>query len=432
MSRRLSRRQFLEAALAAGTAVPLVSAGVADAASLVGGGRSEKLNLAVIGVAARGRANLQGVAGENIVALCDIDENRLSEAGSGFPDARRYVDFRELFEKEQDLDGVVVSTPDHTHAIPTAAALRRKLPVYCEKPLTHSVWEARQLRKLTKEAGVATQLGTQIHAGDNYRRVVEIVQAGVIGPVKRVYVWQGGTVQAGRRVESGEPPKHVNYDLWIGPAPMRPFHESHFHFAWRFWWDFGGGQLADFGCHYMDLPFWALELGAPTTVVAQGEKAHDGDNDCPGRMRVEYEFPARGDKPPVHLTWFHGGWMPKGAEVYGKNSAVLFEGSDGRLLADYGTHKLFLEAGKEARPVEPSIPSSIGHHLEWVQAVKNGGTTTCHFEYGGQLTEAVLLGNVSYRAGKQRLEWDAENLKATNLAEADPFIRREYRDGWTL
>lgn len=428
----MNRRAFLQAAVAAGTAVPsaakLLSSPVQAAESR---SANEKLNLAVIGVAARGGANLNGVSGENIVVLCDIDAGRLGAAAKRFPHAKTYDDYRRVFDHE-NLDGVVISTPDHMHAIPTAQALRKGLAVYCEKPLTHSVYEARVIRGLTAESGAVTQMGNQIHSSDNYRRVVETVKAGVIGPVRRVHVWQGGGVRVGKRVKEGAAPEGVSYDLWLGPAPYRPFHESHFHFNWRYWWDFGGGQLADFGCHYMDLPFWALELKYPTSVVAVGEKGHDGDNECPNYMRVDYEFPARGDQPPVHLTWYHGGWMPKGAEIYKKNSAVLFEGENGRLLADYSTRKLFMEAGNEPAPVEPSIPNSIGHHAEWIHAIKTGGKTTANFEYGGTLTESVLLGNVSYRAGQKKLEWDSEHLKATNRPEADQFIRREYRKGWTL
>jgi len=433
MNTIMARREFLQRAVVAGTAVPSFAAACGLAAEGPQEPRSanEKLNLAVVGVAARGGANLNGVSSENIVALCDIDQARLKQAAKQFPQAKTTQDYRDVLALD-DLDGVVVSTPDHMHAIVLAPALRRKLHVYCEKPLTHSVWEARQIRKLTREAGVVTQMGTQIHAGTNYRRVVEMVQAGLLGAVRRVHVWQGGGVRVGQRVKSGEPPQGVNYDLWLGPAPYRPFHPSHFHFNWRYWWDFGGGQLADFGCHYMDLPFWALGLTAPTAVAATGQKGHSGDNLCPNAMRVEYAFPARGDQPAVHLTWYHGGWKPEGAEVYGKGSAVLFEGESGRLLADYSTRKLFLQGGRKAEAVKQTIPNSIGHHQEWIHAVKTGGTTTCHFEYGGNLTESVLLGNVSYRAGQKKLEWDAARLKATNCPEAAPLVRREYRSGWTL
>ena len=433
MNTTTTRREFVQRAVWAGIGIPSLSQSVSvcDAAPQQSRSANQKLNLAVVGVAARGGANLNGVSSENIVALCDIDSQRLAQAAKQFPSAKTTDDFRDVLDMP-NLDGVVVSTPDHMHAFVVVPALKRKLNVYCEKPLTHSVWEARQIRKLTREAGVVTQMGTQIHAGTNYRRVVEIVQAGVIGAVRRVHVWQGGGVRVGQRVASGKPPQNVNYDLWLGPAPYRPYHPSHFHFNWRYWWDFGGGQLADFGCHYMDLPFWALGLTAPTTVSATGQKGHSGDNLCPNKMRVEYAFPARGEQPPVHLTWYHGGLKPQGADEYGKGSAVLFEGEYGRLLADYSTRKLFLQAGRKAEQVKQTIPNSIGHHQEWIHAIKTGGTTTCHFEYGGNLTESVLLGNVSYRAGQKKLEWDAARLTATNCAEAAPLIRRKYRKGWSL
>lgn len=431
MGHGFNRREFIEAAIAAGTAVVGTNALVRPTELLAREVRSanEKLNLAVIGVDARGSANLAGVSSENITVLCDIDDKRLDAAGNKYPSAKRVFNFREAIEVA-NLDGVVCSTPDHTHAVVVSAALKKGLPVYCEKPLTHSVWEARQLRKLNAAARVPTQMGNQIHSEPNYRRVVEIVRAGTIGTIERVHVWLGSGVRAFPAVKTSDPPTWIHYDQWIGPAPYRPFSEAHFHFNWRYWWDFGGGQLADFGCHFMDLPFWALELGAPTSVAATGEKGHDGDNECPMRMRVEYKFPARGGMPPVHLTWSHGGWMPDGAEAYQMNSAVLFEGTEGRLIADYGSHKLFMQEGKTAAPVKPWIENSIGHHAEWLKAIRTNGPTSCHFEYGGNLTEAALLGNVSYRAGKA-FAWDAKALK-TDSPEADKFLKREYRQGWSL
>jgi predicted dehydrogenase len=431
MNDALRRREFLQAAIAAGTAAATGS--LAQISSLHAKEQrspNEKLNLAVIGVAARGGENLRGVSSENIVVLCDIDEQRLEAAGQQHPGAKKVFDYREALEAT-NLDGVVCSTPDHMHAIVVSAALKKGLPVYCEKPLTHSVYEARVLRRLNAQANVPTQMGNQIHAGANYRRVVEVVRSGAIGLVERVHVWQGGGVRSFPHVKPTEPPKSIHYDLWLGPAPYRPFSEAHFHFNWRYWWDFGGGQLADFGCHFMDLPFWALELGAPTSVAAKGEKGHDGDNDCPMRMQVDYKFPARGGMPAVHLTWYHGGWMPEGADVYKMGSAVLFEGTDGRLIADYGTHKLFMQDGKTAAPVKPWISDSVaGHHQEWLHAIRTNGTTSSHFEYGGNLTEAVLLGNVSYRSGRA-FAWDAKALK-TDSPEADAFLKRDYREGWTL
>ncbi|MBS0204390.1 MAG: Gfo/Idh/MocA family oxidoreductase [Planctomycetes bacterium] len=431
MTSSLGRREFLQAAIAAGTAVaagPLLTG--SSTCAKEPRSANEKLNLAVIGVAARGEANLNGVSGENIAVLCDIDDRRLEEAGNKHPGARKVSDYRDVFETS-NLDGIVCSTPDHMHAIIVAAALKQGLPVYCEKPLTHSVYEARVLRQLNAQANVPTQMGNQIHAGANYRRVVELVRSGAIGAIERVHVWQGGGVRSFPNVQTSAPPKHVHYDQWIGPAPFRPFSEAHFHFNWRYWWDFGGGQLGDFGCHFMDLPFWALELGAPTSVAATGEKGHDGDNDCPMRMRVEYKFPGRGGMPPVHLTWSHGGWMPKGSDVYQMGSAVLFEGTDGRLIADYGTHKLFMQEGRHPVAIRPWISDSVGgHHHEWLHAIRTNGTTSSHFEYAGNLTEAVLLGNVSYRSGKA-FQWDAKAMK-TDSPEADQYLKRNYRDGWTL
>jgi len=430
MALRPTRRQFLKRTGLASAAA--LTAGVWSE-TVRGASRSvnEKLHIGVIGVAGRGGDNLRGVSEENIVALCDIDERRLSGAAADFPAARQYRDYRKLLE-QADLDAVVVSTPDHTHAIPVVWALKRGLDVYCEKPLAHSVYEVRQIREWAANGQAVTQMGTQIHAGDNYRRAVEIVGAGVIGPVSRVHVWQGGGIRPGKRVASATPPAHVDYDLWTGPAPMRPFHESHFHYNWRYWWDFANGQLGDFGCHYMDLPYWALDLRYPTSIEARGEKGHDGDNEVPMRMQVDYQFAARGQQPPVHMTWYHGGWMPEGAEEFGKSSAVLFEGEHGRLLADYGSRQIFMTEGRTAATPAPTIPSSIGHHAEWINACKTRGQTTCNFDYSGALTEAVLLGNVSYRLGGQRLDWDAENLTATNCPDAGQFIRREYRQGWTL
>lgn len=435
--RPLSRREFLQAAVAAGTCVPMVG-------GLALGGRSlkadepkptrsanEKLRFGCVGVMGKGASNLAPVhdAGGEIAVLCDIDASRLAQAAAKYPGAKQHADFRRVFD--YDLDAVIVSTPDFTHVFPVAEALRRGWHVYCEKPLTHSIHEARVIADLTKSSGAVTQMGTQIHAGTNYRRVVEIIQAGVIGAVKRVHVWQGGGVKVGKRVAEAKVPDGIAYDLWLGPAPYRPFHESHFHFNWRYWWDFGGGQLADFWCHYSDLPFWALGLTYPTTIEAKGEKGHDGDNECPNFMQVDYQYPARGSQPPVHLTWYHGGRKPKGAEVYGLGSAVLFEGETGRLLADYGTHKLFMDDGKEARPVKPSIPDSIGHHKEWVEAIKGNGTTTCPFSYGAMLTESAHLGNVSYRTG-QKITWDATKAEAVDCPEAAKIIKRDYRAGWMI
>ena len=292
-----------------------------------------------------------------------------------------------------------------------------------------SVFDGHGLR--TKQKAI-TQMGTQVHAEKNYRRTVEIVQAGVVGKVSRVLVWVNAPTRPGKRVASAVPPAYVDYDLWTGPAPLRPYDPSHFHYNWRYWWDFGGGVLADMACHYVDLPFWALDLRYPVSVVAKGEKTYQGDNNVPDNMQVDYQFPARGEQPPVHLTWYHGTWRPEGAEKYHKSSAVLFEGDRGRLLADYGEHKLYLEPGQAAEIPPPSIPDSIGHHREWIAACKTRGATTCNFDYSGALAETVLLGNVSYRLGGKKIEWDPLALRASNAPEADQYLGKEYRRGWSL
>ncbi|MEM7233149.1 MAG: Gfo/Idh/MocA family oxidoreductase [Planctomycetota bacterium] len=436
----IERREFLKRAVLAGTATVGASSFATQHPlnAAVTKSPNEKLNIGVIGPNGRGAANAKGVAGENIVALCDVDSQRLTAASKLYPKAKTFVDFRALLDVKE-LDAVVVSTPDHMHAIPAVTAMRRGLHVYCEKPLAHSVHEVRVMRETAKKHGLVTQMGTQIHAQNNYRRVVELIKAGAIGKVRRVHVWMGGRpdlrMPAGhstvaKRVKKAAPPKHVNYDLWLGPAPERPFHLSHFHFNWRYWWDFGGGVLGDFGCHFMDLPHWALGLGAPTKVSAGGSKEYVGDNNVPSNLRVDYHYAKTSSAPAVHMTWYHGKWS---LDLHGFRAGVLFEGERGMLLADYGRNRVFLgdHDGKAEVLTSEKIAPSIGHHREWTEAVKSRGSTTCNFEYSGNLTETVQLGNAAYRA-REALEWDAKALRVTNTRSADSIIRREYRKGWTL
>jgi predicted dehydrogenase len=281
-----------------------------------------------------------------------------------------------------------------------------------------------------------TQMGTQIHAGDNYRRVVEIIQAGLLGPIRRVQVWCSRRPDPGHRAtQPADAPAGLNYDLWLGPAPYRIYHPSHLHFVWRWWWDFGGGVLADMACHFMDLPHWALNLPTPTSVRATGEVLQQGDNRVPSVMQVDYEYAARGDLPPVHLTWYHGVTGPDltGRTRYaGFSDGVLFTGERGNLLADYNRHQLLPEdrfAGFQ-RP-QPAIPRSVGHQREWLDAIRNDATTTCSFDYSGPLALTVLLGNVAYRAG-QPIQWDNASGRITNTRAGDQFLQREYRRGWTI
>jgi predicted dehydrogenase len=430
MSRRLTRRHFLQATALTGAGL---SAGL-----LLGQEKktaaNERLHVGLIGVAGQGEYNLNELekAGAEIVALCDVDEKRAGEAQRRFPQAKFHVDYRKLID-QKGLDAVLIAVPDHSHAIATVTALKAGLHTYCEKPLTHTVHEARVVAETAAKQKRVTQMGTQIHASDNYRRVVELVQSGAIGPVREVHVWCAKSWGGGDRPKDTPPvPEGLHYDLWLGPAPERPYHPTYIPFHWRRWWDFGGGTLADMACHYTDLPFWALKLRHPTKVSAEGPPPHP--ETAAEWLIVQYEFPQRGDLPPVKLTWYDGGKRPS-LFAEGKlpkwGDGVLFVGDKGMLLADYSNRKLLPENQFEGfKAPAPTIPSSIGHHKEWIEACKNGTPTTCNFDYSGALTEAVLLGNVSYRIGKP-IAWDAKDLKASE-PEAEKFLRKEYRKGWSL
>lgn len=430
VSGKLPRRDFLRST---GTAV--LATGVwSEVSAQASTAANEKLNLLCVGTANRAASDIEGVDQENIVGLCDVDQNYLDRAAAKFPSARTYNDYREMISAESDrADAIVIATADHNHAPATIRAINAGLHCYCEKPLTHTIHEARLIAQAAARKGVVTQMGTQIHAGSNYRRVVELVRAGSIGDIHEVHVWVGKGWGGGERPEGGQaPPPSLHWDLWLGPAPQRPFVPGRYHPAqWRRWWDFGQGTLGDMGCHYMDLPFWALDLRHPISCEAEGPPVHP--ETCPLGLVVKYKFPSRGDMPPVDLTWYDGDQTPRtvaGERVPG--SGVMFIGSEGKLFATYSNYKLFpKEKFANFEPPEPTIPESIGHHAEWIAACKDGSATTCNFDYSGALTESVLLGNVAYRAGKA-LQWDAGSLKATNCPEADQYVRKQYRKGWEV
>ncbi len=424
-SRLISRRGFVRTVAAAGA--------VAGLSGRLKAGPNDKLNIAVVGTSGRAADNVAGVQGENIVAYCDIDDRLLAAAGEKFPKAKAFSDFRRMME-HPGIDAVVVSTADHTHAPASAMAIRLGKHVYCEKPLTHSVYEARTVAELAARAKVATQMGTQIHAEDNYRRVVELIRAGAIGPVRECYVFCGKTWSGGERPTDSPPvPKGLHWETWLGPAPERPYNPTYLPANWRRWWVFGNGTLGDMACHYMDLPFWALDLRHPTTIEAQGPPVHP--ETTPSWMAVHYDFPARGDMPAVKLSWYDGTKRPeilaeKGLSSWG--DGVLFVGDKGMLIADYGRRVLLPEGDfRDYKAPEPTIPSSIGHHAEWIAACKDGRPTTCNFDYSGALTETVLLGNVAYRVG-EKIRWDGAKMEAIGCPEAEKYLRREYRSGWTL
>jgi predicted dehydrogenase len=437
----ISRRSFLSASAAATGAI------LACPAIVRGQNLNDKLNIAMIGVGGRGGGNLQAVRGENIVALCDVNKVNLDNAASQFAGARTFSDFRRVYDHADEFDAVVVSTCEHTHALATLPALQLGKHVYCEKPLTHNIWEARIIREAAVKAKVATQMGTQIHAENNYRRVVELIQSGAIGPVTEAHVWVGRAwgrhetdadakaaediVMVQERPTTVDPiPEGLDWNLWLGPAPERPFNNVYFPGPkWYRWWDFGSGTMSDLGSHWIDLPFWALNLKHPLTIEASGPPPHP--ELAPASMQVKYEYGARGDMPPVQVSWYQGKnkpaiWTEGGIPQW--DSGALFIGSKGMVLSNYGEHVLLPEADFDGFvPPDPYIPESLGHHNEWIHACKTGEPTTCNFEYSGCLTEANHLGNVAYRTGK-KLEWDPVALKATNVPEADQIIKRVYRE----
>jgi predicted dehydrogenase len=398
---------------------------------------NEKLNLGIIGVANQGHYDMSSVAGENIVALCDVDDNYLAAARQKFPAAKTYNDFRRLLD-QRDIDAVVIATPDHTHAVAAAGALRSGRHVYCEKPLTRTISECRVVTELARRHKLITQIGTQIHSGENYHRAVRQVQDGVVGVVSEVHVWVNATYGGHDAPKDTPPvPAGLHYDLWLGPVAPRPYHPEYVPFKWRHWWAFGGGALADMGCHYMDLAHWALGLRAPLSAeVLEGPPVHP--ESTPPWLVVRYEHPAPQSAPtrnPLKLTWYHGDKQPKllpRALAADWGAGVLFVGEKGMFLADYTRQVVVREPDFKDYVAPKQVGSDYTqHHREWIQAVKIGQPSSSDFAYSGPLTEAVLLGNVAFRTGR-KIEWDSAQLRARNCPEADRFIHHEYRAGWTL
>jgi predicted dehydrogenase len=416
---------------------------------------SEKVNVAGIGAGGMGGGDIATVArlGANIVALCDVDEARAAGSFKAFPAARKYKDFRELIDREaNNIDAVTVGTPDHVHAVAAMAAIRAGKHVYCQKPMTHTLRECRELTTAARSAGVATQMGNQGHATEGARLTNEWIQAGVIGEVREVHVWSDRAGRlwkqgVGRPSETPPIPSTLDWNLWLGPIQERPYHPAYVPANWRGWWDFGTGALGDMGCHIIDHPVWSLKLGMPTVVESRttldGTLLDDGKRNFetyPIAAIIHYEFPARGDLPPVRMTWYDGGLMPptppempQGGRL--NDNGVLYVGSKGKMYhSSHGGMPQLLpaELHEEAAKVPKTMPRSPGHYQEWVLACKGGPRPVSNFDYAGPLTEIVLLGVLALRAPGVRLEWDAENLKVKNAPELDPFVHVEYRKGWTL
>jgi predicted dehydrogenase len=447
----LSRRQFL-----GGTAVGTLGFTFVPGHVLgLGGAQSanEKLNIAAVGCAGKGADDINGVSSENIVALCDVDWRHAAGTFKKFPNAKRHKDFRKMLDEEKNIDAVIVATPDHVHAFASMRAIKMGKHVYCEKPLTHSVWEARQVATAAREAKVATQMGNQGQASEATRILCETVWDGAIGSVREAHIWtdrpsnglfkeywpQGGP----RPTDTPPVPETLDWDLWVGPAPMRPYHPIYVPFQWRGWWDFGTGALGDIGCHSFDPVFRALKLGAPLSVEASSTRVNE--ETYPLASIVTYHFPARGEMPPVKLVWYDGGVRPpRPAELddgreMGATGALLI-GDKGKMLTQQMRWMLIpderaVEYGRPPRKLE----RSPGHYVEWINACKGSNQKPgSNFDWAGPLAEAVLLGNVALRVKlrgemtKHKLLWDPAKFEFTNLPEANQFLRREYRKGWSL
>lgn len=428
----LNRRDMLKATTAVGAGLYLgVNAESASAAD----SPNEKLNVACIGIGGRGGANLRGMSSQNIVALCDVDDSRAGKAYQQFPKATKFYDYREMFDKmEKQIDAVVVSTPDHTHFHPSMMAMERGKHLYCEKPMAHSVDQVRRMTEMAKKQNLATQLGVQRHTIGNMHRVVELIKAGAIGDVTEVHSWVGGS-RGMPALPKGteEVPGDLKWDLWLGQAEDRPYHKTYCPYGWRFWWDFGTGEMGNWGCHILDIPFWSLDLKYPTHVDGSGPEVDP--RRTPKQMATKFAFPAEGKRPAVTLHWYHASNGPeilkeKGLRANGANN--LFIGTEGMLLCGFGMRKLLPEEKfADYKAPEQTIPDSPGFYKEWITACKGGEPATCHFGYSGPLSETVLLGNAAYRAGGG-FDWKADELQATGNPHAEQFLHSYVRKGWEI
>ena len=445
MPTHTTRRHLLKRAAAAAGALALPA--IASGRVL---GANERLNVAGIGVGGKGRSDISCCDGENVVALCDVDQQRAAASFERFPKAKRYTDFRRMLEREgKHIDAVTVSTPDHVHAHAAIMAMNMGKHVYCQKPLAHSIHEARLMRQTAARTGVATQMGNQGHSRARTRRLVELIRGGALGTVHEVHVWTDRPIWPqgiGRPAATPPVPGHLDWDLWLGPAPARPYHPAYVPFKWRGWWDFGTGALGDMGCHLMDLPFWALGLRDPLSIEARSSGGND--QTAPNWSVIDYAFGPRGTQPAVKFTWYDGGRKPPATLINeplreAKNGVILVGDKDTAYVSRHWGGARFVSGARleDFKDIPQVLPRGSGadkeenidrlNHLEWIAACKGGAPALSNFDNAGPLTESVLLGNVALRAG-QKIEWDAKNLKVTNVADANQYVRRAYRKGWEL
>lgn len=446
---RVSRRSFLFRSSAVAAALTVVPRHVLGANG--NPTPNSKLNLAFVGAGGRATEDLEELKSENVVAFCDVDWARAAGTFARFPKAAKYRDFRVMLEKQKDIDAVVVAIPDHVHAVASMGAIKLGKHVYCEKPLTRTVSEARAVAKAARAAKVATQMGNQGMAFEGNRLINEWLSDGAIGAVREVHVWSDRPTHRGkmplwwaqgieRPKETPAAPPTLDWDLWLGPAPWRPYHPAYVPFSWRGWWDFGSGGLGDMGIHNLAPVFSALKLGAPEKVHASSTPVFK--ETVPLAATVHYQFPARGDLPPVKLHWYDGGLLPERPDELDEGreldpeDGIIFVGDKGKMLVTgWGGERPRLlpeSRNKEYKRPPKTLPRSIGHHKEWIEACKTGSPTRSSFDFAGPLTEAVLLGSVCVRLGGEELVWDSDNLKVKNVPEANELLHYKYQPGWEI
>lgn len=440
----MKRRQFLRSSTVAAAApliLPTTRLFGADAPS-------NKLNIALIGVWGRALAHYKAIEPENVVALCDINEKRLSEAAKKWPNAKTYVDWRRCLE-QKDINAVFICTADHTHAFIANWAMNRGHHVYCEKPLANSVEEARVVRAnyLKNKGKIATQVGTQRHEYENFNRVKELIRDGAVGELQQVSAWGNRQLRRpGYLPAEGEPPSDFHWDLWLGPSPAHPYNPGYFSggagmncLQWNMYWDFGTGQVGDMGSHTMDLAWCAIDAALPTSAEARGEAYHPEVS--PVSLEMHFDHPANDWRPPIKVSWYQGGVMPANpapwVDLNKIGHGAMFEGSKGTLVAEFNARLLIPSGGGadltyyKPRTKATVLPPLGNFQQEWINAAKGNLKTTCNFDYSGTMIEQMMLGLVSYRVGK-KLDYDGATGRVTNVPEANELLRRKYRAGWTL
>jgi predicted dehydrogenase len=440
----MQRRKFLQSAMTTGAGLLILPAGTIAGPNTPG----KKLNIGMVGVWGRALAHYDSLKNENIVALCDINENHLAEAAKKYPGAKTYVDWRKMLD-QKDLDAIICCSADHTHAHVATWAMNRGLHVYCEKPLANSVEEARVVRAtyLKNKDKLATQTGMQRHADENFDRIRELVRDGAIGELKAAWAWGNRKIpRPGYLPGEGQPPAHLHYDLWIGPSPMHPYNPGYFSggpgancLQWNMYWDFGSGQIGDMGSHTMDLAWNAIDADRPTSITATGDEFHP--DVTPVKLEATFEMPKNDWRPAIQLTWCQGGAMPKNPRDYVDLNKIghgaMFKGSNGFIVCDFNS-RLVMPYGKGAdmtyyKPrAKEQLHPPMGHFQgQWVDACKGSLKTTCNFDYASTMIETMLLGLVAYRA-KKKISYDAAAGRVTDCPEADALLKRKYRDGWPL